>query len=129
MRLLKRILRNLNLDEKQWVPRAVAGYINNKKDEGLRPQHIEVYDPVGRIYQQIYATYQATCDRAGLVDFAELLLRAHELWLHKPHLLEHYQQRFRHILVDEFQDTNEAQMRLVNSILRVSADSPNIFAV
>lgn len=126
LRLLKRILRNLNLDEKQWVPRAVAGYINNKKDEGLRPQHIEVYDPVGRIYQQIYATYQATCDRAGLVDFAELLLRAHELWLHKPHLLEHYQQRFRHILVDEFQDTNGIQYAWIRML---AGDSSKVMIV
>jgi DNA helicase-2/ATP-dependent DNA helicase PcrA len=109
LRLLRRIIKNMNLDEKQWTPRSVASYINNKKDEGIRAQHIDAFDPVTQTYLKLYAAYQETCDRAGLVDFAELLLRAHELWLHKPHLLEHYQQRFQHILVDEFQDTNGIQ--------------------
>ncbi|AEY00248.1 DNA helicase II [Oceanimonas sp. GK1] len=110
LRLLKRILKSLNLDEKQWPPRQVAGYINGRKDEGLRPGDIQVLnDPLQKTYRQIYQVYQDTCDRAGLVDFAELLLRAHELWLHKPHILAHYQQRFQHILVDEFQDTNSIQ--------------------
>ena len=74
------------------------------------PATIDLYgDPVTRTYQQIYKTYQETCDRSGLVDFAELLLRAHELWLNKPHILEHYRDRFQNILVDEFQDTNGIQ--------------------
>ena len=76
----------------------------------MRPGDIDLYgDPVTRTYQQIYKTYQETCDRSGLVDFAELLLRAHELWLNKPHILEHYRDRFQNILVDEFQDTNGIQ--------------------
>ena len=109
-RLIRRVLKALNLDEKHWAPRAVMGYINGKKDEGLRPGDIDLYgDPVTRTYQQIYKTYQETCDRSGLVDFAELLLRAHELWLNKPHILEHYRDRFQNILVDEFQDTNGIQ--------------------
>ncbi|PSJ37847.1 DNA helicase II [Zobellella taiwanensis] len=110
LRLLRRILKSLNLDEKQWPPRQAAGFINARKDEGLRPGDIQVLnDPLQKTYRQIYQVYQDTCDRAGLVDFAELLLRAHELWLHKPHILRHYQDRFRHILVDEFQDTNSIQ--------------------
>ncbi|MGL5287317.1 MAG: UvrD-helicase domain-containing protein, partial [Aeromonas sp.] len=110
LRLVRRVIRALNLDEKHWAPRAVMGYINGKKDEGLRPGDIDLYgDPVTRTYQQIYKTYQETCDRSGLVDFAELLLRAHELWLNKPHILEHYRDRFQNILVDEFQDTNGIQ--------------------
>ncbi|WP_163938490.1 DNA helicase II [Paraferrimonas sp. SM1919] len=110
LRLLKRIIKSLNLDEKQWPPRQAQGYINAKKDEGLRPKHIEVgYNPIEKTWLQIYQIYQESCDRAGLVDFAEILLRAHELWLTKPHILQHYQQRFRHILVDEFQDTNSIQ--------------------
>lgn len=110
LRLLRRILKSLNLDEKQWPPRQAAGFINARKDEGLRPGDIQVLnDPLQKTYRQIYQVYQDTCDRAGLVDFAELLLRAHELWLHKPHILQHYQDRFRHILVDEFQDTNSIQ--------------------
>ncbi|ART80439.1 DNA helicase II [Oceanisphaera avium] len=109
-RLLRRILKGMNLDEKQWPPRQAAGFINARKDEGLRPKDIQVlHDPVQQTYQRIYQVYQETCDRAGLVDFAELLLRAHELWLYKPHILAHYQDRFRHILVDEFQDTNSIQ--------------------
>ncbi|MBZ6074486.1 MULTISPECIES: DNA helicase II [Aeromonas] len=109
-RLIRRVIKALNLDEKHWAPREVMGYINRKKDEGLRPGDIDLYgDPVTRTYQKIYQTYQETCDRAGLVDFAELLLRAHELWLHRPHILEHYRDRFQNILVDEFQDTNGVQ--------------------
>ncbi len=110
LRLLRRIIKGMNLDEKQWPPRQAAGFINARKDEGLRPKDIQIlHDPLLQTYQQIYQIYQETCDRAGLVDFAELLLRAHELWLYKPHILAHYQARFRHILVDEFQDTNSIQ--------------------
>ncbi|WP_319782805.1 DNA helicase II [Oceanisphaera sp. IT1-181] len=110
LRLLRRILKGMNLDDKQWVPRQVAGFINARKDEGLRAKDIQIlHDPIQQTYQRIYQVYQDTCDRAGLVDFAELLLRAHELWLYKPHILAHYQDRFRHILVDEFQDTNSIQ--------------------
>lgn len=110
LRLLKRIVNALNIDEKQWPPRQAMWYINGKKDEGLRPQHIETYNnPVETTWLRIYQAYQEACDRAGLVDFAELLLRAHELWLNKPHILNHYRERFTNVLVDEFQDTNSIQ--------------------
>jgi DNA helicase-2/ATP-dependent DNA helicase PcrA len=110
LRLLKRLIRALNLDEKQWPPRQAMWFINGKKDEGLRPQHIESYgNPIEQTWQRVYQAYQEACDRAGLVDFAELLLRAHELWLNKPHVLNHYRERFTNILVDEFQDTNRIQ--------------------
>jgi DNA helicase-2/ATP-dependent DNA helicase PcrA len=110
LRLVKRIIRSLGIDEKRFPPKQVQWYINGKKDEGIRPQHIEVYDdPTEQTFVKIYRGYQEACDRSGLVDFAELLLRAHELWLNNPVLLEHYQQRFKHILVDEFQDTNAIQ--------------------
>lgn len=109
-RLLKRLIKAMNLDEKQWPVRQAMWYINGKKDEGLRPQHIESYgNPVEQTWLRIYLAYQEACDRAGLVDFAELLLRAHELWLKKPHILNHYRERFTNILVDEFQDTNSIQ--------------------
>lgn len=109
-RLVKRILKALNIDEKRWPAKQIQWYINGKKDEGIRPQHIEhSYDPTEQMFVKVYQAYQEACDRAGLVDFAELLLRAHELWLNNPVLLHHYQQRFRHILVDEFQDTNAIQ--------------------
>ncbi|NVD08125.1 DNA helicase II [Vibrio sp. JPW-9-11-11] len=109
-RLLRRLVKAQNLDEKQWPPRQVAWWINGKKDEGLRPNHIDAYhDPVTKTYLQLYSAYQEACDRAGLVDFAEILLRAHELLREKQHIREHYQARFKHILVDEFQDTNNIQ--------------------
>lgn len=115
LRLVKRILRSLNIDEKKWPAKQMLWYINGKKDEGLRPQHIEThFDPTEQMFVKIYQAYQDACDRAGLVDFAELLLRAHELWLNSPALLAHYQQRFRHILVDEFQDTNAIQYAWLN---------------
>jgi DNA helicase-2/ATP-dependent DNA helicase PcrA len=109
-RVIKRVIRGLDLDDAQWVPREMQWYINARKDEGLRPAHI---DP-GRDEQKqqlvrIYTAYEAACERAGLVDFAELLLRAHELWLQNDDLLRHYQERFRHLLIDEFQDTNTIQ--------------------
>jgi DNA helicase-2/ATP-dependent DNA helicase PcrA len=110
LRLVKRIVRSLELDEKKWPAKQFVWYINGKKDEGLRPHHIDAqFDPTEELFVKIYRAYQETCDRSGLVDFAELLLRAHELWLNNPELLAHYQQRFSHILVDEFQDTNAIQ--------------------
>ncbi|QHZ87802.1 DNA helicase II [Proteus mirabilis] len=109
-RLIRRIVKSMALDDKQWPPRQGMWYINEKKDEGLRPQHIQTYgNPVETTWLKVYQAYQEACDRAGLVDFAELLLRAHELWLNKPQILEHYQHRFTNILVDEFQDTNRIQ--------------------
>ena len=115
LRLVKRVIKALNLDEKRWPAKQAQWYINGKKDEGLRPQHIECdYDRTEQTFRDIYQNYQQTCDRSGLVDFAELLLRAHELWLNNPVLLEHYQQRFSRILVDEFQDTNAIQYAWLN---------------
>ncbi|ATM98740.1 DNA helicase II [Proteus vulgaris] len=109
-RLIRRIVKSMGLDDKQWPARQGMWYINGKKDEGLRPQHIQTYgNPVETTWLKVYQAYQEACDRAGLVDFAELLLRAHELWLNKPQILEHYQNRFTNILVDEFQDTNRIQ--------------------
>nr|WP_113866006.1 DNA helicase II [Brenneria salicis]NMN90173.1 ATP-dependent DNA helicase UvrD [Brenneria salicis ATCC 15712 = DSM 30166]RBP63205.1 ATP-dependent DNA helicase UvrD [Brenneria salicis ATCC 15712 = DSM 30166]RLM30898.1 DNA helicase II [Brenneria salicis ATCC 15712 = DSM 30166] len=122
LRLLKRLIRALNLDEKQWPPRQAMWYINGKKDEGLRPQHIESYgNPIEQTWQRVYQAYQEACDRAGLVDFAELLLRAHELWLNKPHVLNHYRERFTNILVDEFQDTNRIQYAWIRMLAGDSA--------
>ncbi|HIF9240003.1 TPA: DNA helicase II [Photobacterium damselae] len=110
LRLLRRLIKAQNLDEKQWPPRQGAWYINGKKDEGLRPHQIETFnDPIEQTWQRIYAAYQEACDRAGLVDFAELLLRAFELVRDNKFIREHYQARFKHILVDEFQDTNSIQ--------------------
>ncbi len=127
LRLLKRIIRALNIDEKQWPPRQAMWYIGGKKDEGLRPQHVETYgNPIDATWLRIYQAYQEACDRAGLVDFAELLLRAHELWLNKPHILQHYRDRFRNILVDEFQDTNRIQYAWIRLL---AGDQGNVMIV
>ncbi len=110
LRMIKRVYQALNLDEDKWPPRQVQWYINGQKDEGLRPQHIDDHnDPFIRTMVQIYRAYEEDCRRGGMVDFAELLLRAHELLRDKPSLLEHYRLRFPFILVDEFQDTNSVQ--------------------
>ncbi len=109
-RLIRRVLKNLDLDETRWPPRQIQWFINSRKDEGLRPQHLDDGgDPHQRQLVRLYHAYEEACMRAGVVDFAELLLRAHELWLHNPDLLEHYRRRFQHVLVDEFQDTNAIQ--------------------
>lgn len=111
LRIVKRIHKELNLDESKWPPKQSQWYINGQKDEGRRAAHIQVF--AGDLYQatmqQVYSHYEAACNRQGVVDFAELLLRAHELWLKHPKLLVHYQSRFKHLLVDEFQDTNTVQ--------------------
>ncbi|MCC6135811.1 MAG: DNA helicase II [Candidatus Contendobacter sp.] len=113
-RLLKRVLRRLNIDEKKWPPAQCASFINRCKDEGQRPADLsDDGNPVKRQNQRIYAAYQQECERGGLVDFGELLLRAYELWRDHPDLLAHYHERFQHVLVDEFQDTNTIQYQWV----------------
>ena len=109
-RLIKRIITGQGMDEARFPPRQATWQINQWKDEGRRAESIEHRDhPVTRGLVQIYQAYQEACQRASLVDFAELLLRAHELWLQHPALLAHYQQRWQHLLIDEFQDTNTLQ--------------------
>ncbi|AMG57073.1 DNA helicase II [Pantoea vagans] len=127
LRLLKRLIKSMNLDDKQWPARQGMWYINGKKDEGLRPKHIESYgNPIEQTWLRIYQAYQEACDRAGLVDFAELLLRAHELWLNKPHILNHYRERFSNVLVDEFQDTNNIQYAWIRML---AGDSGRVIIV
>ena len=110
LRLIKRSVAALDLDEKQWPSRQARWFINKHKDEGLRPQHIDHGGDVAKqTWVKVYAHYQQACERGGLVDFAELLLRAQELWRQHPDLLAHYRKRFKHVLVDEFQDTNAVQ--------------------
>jgi len=110
LRLIKKLIKALGLDESRWVPREVQGFINSNKDEGHRPKHLkDGNDPTRRQLIRLYADYEETCARSGVVDFAELLLRAFELWRDQPALLDHYRNRFRHVLIDEFQDTNAIQ--------------------
>jgi DNA helicase-2/ATP-dependent DNA helicase PcrA len=111
-RVLRKVLKALDLDETRWIPREILWFINAQKDEGHRPKHIkDDGDPTRRQLIKIYQAYEEACQRAGVVDFAELLLRAYELWRDNPALLQHYRTRFRHVLVDEFQDTNAIQYK------------------
>ena len=110
LRAIKRVMRELNLDEARWPPRQAQGFINGRKDEGIRPQHINPgADPWLETMARTYTGYEAFCERAGVVDFAELLLRVHEMLRDCEDILTHYRQRFTHVLVDEFQDTNAIQ--------------------
>jgi DNA helicase-2/ATP-dependent DNA helicase PcrA len=111
-RVLRKVLKALDLDEARWVPREILWFINAQKDEGLRAKNIkDDGDPTRRQLIKIYHAYEEACQRAGVVDFAELLLRAYELWRDNAALLQHYRTRFRHVLVDEFQDTNAIQYK------------------
>src|SRR5450631_409234 len=106
---VKRVMKAMNLDEERHVPKQVTWAIAAAKDDGLRAKDIEVKDEQSRVLQQVYEAYDAQCQREGVVDFAELMLRTYELMRDNTPLREHYQRRFRHILVDEFQDTNRLQ--------------------
>ncbi|MGE8167075.1 DNA helicase II [Pseudomonas putida] len=135
-RLVKRVIRELGLDEQRWPARQAQWFINGQKDEGLRPQHIQAGgDLFLATMRSIYEAYEQACERAGVIDFSELLLRALDLWRDHPGLLEHYQRRFRHLLVDEFQDTNAVQyawLRLLagrdgGSLMAVGDDDQSIY--
>lgn len=109
-RMVKRILTEMQLDEKRWPVRQVQWYINGQKDEGIRAEHVVVgKDLYSQTMQRVYAEYQSLCQQQSLVDFNELLLRALELLRDNDELRAHYQARFQHVLVDEFQDTNAIQ--------------------
>ena len=127
LRMVKRVVQQLELDEARFPPRQVAWWINAHKDEGRRAGHIEAGDDQWtESLRRAYALYQERCDRAGLVDFAELLLRAHELLRDNGALLAHYRSRFREILVDEFQDTNSIQYAFIRVL---AGDSGHVFVV
>ena len=108
---IKRVLKAAGIDDEKYPPRDVQRFINGSKEEGLRPNDIEAYDSFRRRMIEIYSLYEAQCQREGVVDFAELLLRAYELLQRNEPVRTHYQRRFRHILVDEFQDTNTLQYK------------------
>ena len=126
-RAVKRVVREMGLDEKRWVPREAQWWINARKDEGLRPENIEhKNDTFLKHMVEIYREYEAMCQRNGSLDFAELLLRAYELWVKRPDVLMHYQQRFQNILVDEFQDTNTIQYAWIKVL---AGNTANVFVV
>ena len=127
LRLIKRVMQQLEFDEAKFPPRQVAWWINTQKDEGRRPQHIQSgQDEWSSVMLKSYQAYQERCEQSGLVDFAEILLRAHELLRDNPALLAHYRQRFRYLLVDEFQDTNSIQYAFIRVL---AGESGQVFAV
>jgi DNA helicase-2/ATP-dependent DNA helicase PcrA len=116
-RLVKKVIRAQELDETRWVPREVQWFINSNKEEGRRPARLaDGGDPARRELIRLYTAYEEVCARTGMVDFAELLLRAFELWRDNPQLLAHYRRRFAHVLVDEFQDTNAIQYAWIKQL-------------
>ncbi len=127
---VKRVIKAMNLDEERFVPKQVAWFIAGSKEDGLRPKDVEIRDGQTQKLVEVYQAYEDQCQREGVVDFAELMLRSYELMRDNAALREHYQRRFRHILVDEFQDTNRLQyawLKMFAGPLR--ADGGAIFAV
>ena len=117
LRIIKRIQKELNIDNTNFPPRQTQYYINNQKDEGIRFECLPATkDRSEKYLQEIYKHYEQQCEQLGLVDFAELLLRSKELFDNNKELVEHYQNRFKHILVDEFQDTNTLQYQWLKSL-------------
>ncbi len=106
---VKRVIKAMNVDEERFVPKQVSWFIAGSKDDGLRPKDVPVNDPHTRKMVEIFQAYEDQCQREGVVDFAELMLRSYELLRDNDALREHYQRRFAHLLVDEFQDTNRLQ--------------------
>jgi len=108
---IKRLLKSLNVDDEKYPPRELQHFINGQKEQGLRPPAVEAWDGYTKKRIELYEAYEAQCNKEGVVDFAELMLRCYELLARNEALRRHYQERFRHILVDEFQDTNVLQYK------------------
>ncbi|OGB20435.1 MAG: DNA helicase II [Burkholderiales bacterium RIFCSPLOWO2_02_FULL_57_36] len=132
---IKRLLKSLNIDDEKYPPRNLMYFINSAKDQGLRAKDVEVNDDYNRKFVELYEAYDNQCQREGVVDFAELLLRTYELLSRNQPLREHYQSRFKHILVDEFQDTNDLQylwLKLMagehGAVFAVGDDDQSIYA-
>ncbi|MBC42490.1 MAG: DNA helicase II [Pusillimonas sp.] len=132
---IKRLIKAAGIDDDKYPPRDVQRFINGSKEQGLRPDQVDAWDAHRRGLISIYEQYQAQCEREGVVDFAELLLRAYELLSRNGPIREHYQRRFQHILIDEFQDTNDLQYRWLKllagggaSLFAVGDDDQSIYA-
>ncbi|MDY7577564.1 UvrD-helicase domain-containing protein [Herbaspirillum sp. RTI4] len=132
---IKRLLKSLNVDDEKYPPRNLMYFINGAKDQGLRAKDVDASDDYSRKLTELYELYDQQCQREGVVDFAELLLRTYELLTRNQPLREHYQARFRHILVDEFQDTNDLQYKWLkllagphNAVFAVGDDDQSIYA-
>ncbi len=132
---IKRLCKQLGVDEERFPPKQTQWFINDYKEEGLRPEAVEARDSDTRRKIDIYAHYEAQCQREGVVDFAELMLRSYELLRHNDPVREHYQRRFRHLLIDEFQDTNRLQYAWIkqlcgphSAVFAVGDDDQSIYA-
>uniref|UniRef100_UPI0027BA7B15 ATP-dependent helicase n=1 Tax=Aquabacterium sp. TaxID=1872578 RepID=UPI0027BA7B15 len=136
---VKRIIKALKFDEEKCVPKQTSYFIANAKDAGQRPKDLAPRDELGRMQLAVYQAYEDQCQREGVVDFAELMLRTYEIMRDHPEVREHYQRRFKHILVDEFQDTNRLQYMWLkmfagnpaltgNSVFAVGDDDQSIYA-
>jgi DNA helicase-2/ATP-dependent DNA helicase PcrA len=132
---IKRLMKAMNVDDEKFIPRDVQNFISGSKEQGLRAHEVEAYDPFTRKKVEIFAEYDAQCQREGVVDFSELLLRCYELLSRNAAIREHYQERFKHILVDEFQDTNKLQYQWLkllagknNALFAVGDDDQSIYA-
>jgi len=132
---IKRLMKAMNVDDEKFPPRDVQNFISGSKEQGLRANEVEAYDPYTRRKVEVFAEYDAQCQREGVVDFSELLLRCYELLSRNAALREHYQERFKHILVDEFQDTNRLQYQWLkllagkqNALFAVGDDDQSIYA-
>ncbi len=132
---IKRLLKRLNIDDEKYPPKQLMYFINSAKDQGLRAGAVEASDDFTRKFVELYAAYDEQCQREGVVDFAELLLRSYELLSRNQPLREHYQARFKHMLVDEFQDTNDLQYQWLkllagqhNAVFAVGDDDQSIYA-
>ncbi|MCE2866694.1 MAG: UvrD-helicase domain-containing protein [Oxalobacteraceae bacterium] len=132
---IKRLIKRLNVDDEKYPPKQLQYFINSAKDQGLRAHAVDAHDEFTRKFVELYEAYDEQCQREGVVDFAELLLRSYELLSRNQPLREHYQSRFKHILVDEFQDTNDLQykwLKLIagqhNAVFAVGDDDQSIYA-
>ncbi len=133
--MVKRVIKSLNIDDEKYPPKQMQHFINAQKEEGIRPHEISVFDSVTRTQFEIYSAYEEQCNREGAVDFAELLLRAYELLSRNEILRNHYRARFRHILMDEFQDTKRLQYKWIRllagegaAVFAVGDDDQSIYA-
>ena len=132
---IKRLMKAMNVDDEKYPPREMQNFISGSKEQGLRANEVEAYDPYTRRKVEVFAEYDAQCQREGVVDFSELLLRCYELLSRNAALREHYQERFKHILVDEFQDTNKLQYQWLkllagkhSALFAVGDDDQSIYA-
>ena len=133
--VIKRLYKSMNIDDERYPARQLQYFIAGAKEQGLRPNQVEAFDDYTRRQTELYAAYEQLCQRDGIVDFAELLLRSYEVLARNDTLREHYRGRFRHILIDEFQDTNLLQYKWIRqlaspdtSVFAVGDDDQSIYA-